>query len=69
MNDKWWWGWLDDKGVIRFFPYIDKAQIEKTEKNPHCKGIFDPFTAENKKEAQRKIAEWLTQKEEKRIIN
>lgn len=59
-NGKWWWGYLDDLGVVRVLPYTDDKIIAHTERLPFCRGIFDPFTAENKHEAQMKIAAYLT---------
>lgn len=58
-NGKWWWGYLDDQGVIKILPYTDDKIIVRTEQLPFCRGIFDPFRAENKLEAQIKIMEYL----------
>jgi len=58
-NGKWWWAYLDDSGVIHVKKYTDDAIIVRTEQLPFCKGIFDPFKAENKHQAQLMIAKWL----------
>lgn len=58
-NGKWWWGYLDDQGVIRVLPYTDDAIIVRTEQLPFCRGIFDPFKADTKTQAQLMIASWL----------
>lgn len=60
---KWWWGYLDDQGVIYVKPYIHDWDIQKVEQLPFCKGIFDPFRANSKHEAQMMIAQWLTEKQ------
>jgi hypothetical protein len=57
---KWWWAYLDDTGVVRVKPYTGDKIIQNTEQLPFCRGIFDPFTADNLKHAQTKIAEFLT---------
>lgn len=64
-NGKWWWGYLDDTGVVRVLPYTDDAIIERTERLPFCRGIFDPFTAPSKTVAQYKIAEFLSEEARK----
>lgn len=58
-NGRWWWGYLDDQGVIRVLPYTDDAIIQRTEQLPFCRGIFDPFHALSKVDAQKKIMIFL----------
>jgi hypothetical protein len=62
-NGKWWWGYLDDTGVIRLKPYTGDKIIQNTEQLPFCRGIFDPFRANSRHEAQMIIAKWLTQQQ------
>ena len=64
-NGKWWWGYLDDQGVIRVLPYTGDKIIQNTEQLPFCKGIFNPFKAQHKQEAQMKIAQWLEEQQMK----
>lgn len=59
-NGKWWWGYLDDLGVVRVKPYTGDKIIQNTEQLPFCRGIFNPFIAENIHDARRKIAAFLT---------
>ena len=65
INGKWWWAYLDDRGVVRVLPYTNDKIIQNTEQLPFCKGIFDPFTANSKHEAQMKIAAFLTEEAKK----
>lgn len=58
-NGKWWWAYLDDTGVIRIKPYTTDKIIQNTEQLPFCRGIFDPFEAANKLDAERKIIQFL----------
>lgn len=58
-NGKWWWGYIDDQGVIKILPYTDDAIIVRTEQLPFCKGIFDPFFAVDKVNAHMKVAQFL----------
>ncbi len=60
-----WWGYLDDEGVIRVFPYKNDNVIAHVERMWYCKGIFDPFQAFDKQDAQQKIAKFLTEQQEK----
>lgn len=60
---KWWWGYLDDQGVIRVFPYTDDKIIQNTEQLPFVRGIFEPMKADSKQHAQRMIAGWLTEQQ------
>ena len=60
-NGKWFWAYLDDLGVVRVLPYTGDKIIQNTEQLPFCRGIFDPFTANNKHEAQMIIATFLTE--------
>jgi hypothetical protein len=59
-SGKWFWGYLDDLGVVRVKPYTGDKIIQNTEQLPFCRGIFNPFTAESKHHAQMKIADFLT---------
>ena len=61
FNGKWWWAYLSDEGVVRVLPYTGDKIIQNTEQLPFCKGIWDPFVADSKHEAQMKIAANLTQ--------
>lgn len=54
-----WWAYLDDEGVIKVRKYISDWEIQKCEQMPFCKGIFDPFEADNKIHAQHKIIKFL----------
>jgi hypothetical protein len=54
-----WWGYLDDKGVVRIKRYTTDKAIWNCEQMPFCKGIFDPFPALNYEDAQRKIKQFL----------
>lgn len=62
-TNKMWWAYLDDTGTIRVLPYTGDRIIQNTEQLPFCKGIFDPFRAATKHEAQMKIASWLTEQQ------
>jgi hypothetical protein len=62
-NGKWWWAYLDDCGKIHIKKYTGDRIIQNTEQLPFCKGIFDPFTAINKIDAQRKIAKFLSEQQ------
>ena len=62
-NGKWFWGYLDDQGVIHVKPYVSDWEIQKVEQLPFCKGIFDPFKAETKHDAQMMIAKWLDEQQ------
>lgn len=62
-NDKWWWGYLDDQGVIYVKRYKGDWDIQKVEQLPFCRGIFNPFKAHNRHEAQMMIARWLTEQQ------
>lgn len=64
-NGKYWWGYLDDMGVVRVFPYTNDKIIQNTEQLPFCRGIFDVFCAASKHAAQMKIAEFLTEEAKK----
>lgn len=64
-SGKWWWAYLDDLGVVRVLPYTDDAIIERTERLPFCRGIFDPFIANNKQDAKIKIAQFLSEEAKK----
>jgi len=68
-NGKWWWAYLDDTGKIHIKPYTDDAIIVRTEQLPFCKGIFDPFFANDRIEAQQKIMMFLDEQQyyEKRM--
>jgi len=63
IDSGWWWAYLDDGGVIRVLPYTGDKIIQNTEQLPFCKGIFDPFKAKTKHEAQMMIANWLTEQQ------
>ena len=58
-DGKWWWAYLDDRGVIKVLKYTGDKIIQNTEQLPFCLGIFDPFPAANKHDAQMKIAQFL----------
>lgn len=58
---KRYWAYLDDTGLIRIKPYTTDRIIQNTEQLPFCKGIFDPFLAENMLDARRKIMQFLDQ--------
>ncbi len=62
-NGTWWWGYLDDAGVIRVLPYTNDKIIAHTERLPFCKGIFDVFSADSKYHAQQIIASWLSEQQ------
>ena len=62
-SGKWFWGYLDDLGIVRVKPYTGDKIIQNTEQLPFCKGIFDPFTADNIHHARQKIAEFLTKEQ------
>ncbi len=64
-NGKWWWGYLDDRGVITVKQYVSDWEIQKVEQLPFCKGIFEPMKANSKHEAQMMIAKWLNEQQEK----
>jgi len=64
-NGRWFWGYLDDHGVIRVLPYTDDKIIAHTERLPFCKGIFEPMKAKSKHHAQMMIAAWLNEQQEK----
>lgn len=63
-----WWAYLDEDGAIHVRKYTTDWEIQKVEQLPFCRGIFEPFKAKSKHEAQMKIAKWLTeqQNEEKK---
>lgn len=62
-DGKWWWAYLDDQGVIKILPYTDDAIIQRTEQLPFCKGIFEPFKANDRIVAQRKIMIFLDEQQ------
>lgn len=64
-NGKWWWGYLDDLGVVRVLPYTGDKIIQNTEALPFVRGIFDPMLADSKFDAQMKIAAFLTKEARK----
>lgn len=47
-DGKWWWGYLDDNDKITVKKYVGDWDIQKVEQLPFCKGIFEPFEANNK---------------------
>jgi hypothetical protein len=59
QNGKWFWAYLDDQGKIHVKKYVSDWDIQKVEQLPFCVGIFDPFFAINKTDAQIKIMEFL----------
>jgi len=63
-NGRWWWGYLDDGGVIRVLPYTDDRIIAHTERLSFCRGIFEPMEAPTKHHAQMMIAKWLSEQAE-----
>lgn len=54
-----YWGYLDDQGVIHVKRYHTDWDLQKCEQMPFCRGIFDPFTAANKREALQKCQDKL----------
>ena len=58
-----WWAYLDDLGVVRIQKYTNDRIIQNTEQLPFCKGIFSPFYAKTRHEAQLIIAQWLTEQQ------
>lgn len=64
-NGKWWWGYIDDRGVITIKPYTNDHDIFKVEQLPFCKGIFDPFFSNSKSEAYQAIADFLDEQQGK----
>ena len=62
-SGKYWWAYLDDSGVIHVKPYTGDRIIQNTEQLPFCRGIFDPFLADNKAHAQKKIAIYLSEQQ------
>jgi hypothetical protein len=54
-----WWAYLDDSGKIHVKRYTTDRAIQNCEQMPFCKGIFDPFYADNLHKAQLKIAAFL----------
>jgi len=62
-NGKWWYGYLDDLGVIRVKPYRSDKEIQNLEQLPFVRGIFDPMKANSKHDAQMMIAKWLTEQQ------
>ena len=55
-----WWGYLDDTGKIHIKKYVSDWDIQKCEQMPFTKGIFEPFPAIDRADAQQKIAAFLT---------
>ena len=68
MIGRLWWAYLDDTGVVRVKKYTTDKAIQNCEQMPFCKGIFDPFVADNYRHAQLKIAEFLKEQEGKENI-
>jgi hypothetical protein len=68
-NGKWWWAYLDTDGVIRVLPYTNDRIIAHTERLRFCAGIFDPFYAVSKHQAQMKIAAFLAEQQEKEKVS
>ena len=62
-SGKWWWAYLDDTGVVRVKKYTGDKIIQNTEQLPFCRGIFDPFKADNIHHARRIIAAFLSQEQ------
>lgn len=62
-SGKWFYGYLDDLGVIRVKPYRGDKEIQNLEQLPFVRGIFEPMKAASKHEAQMMIASWLTEQQ------
>jgi len=64
-NGNWYWGYLDDEGVIHVKRYKNDYQLQKCEQMPFCRGIFEPMLAPNLHQAKLMIAAWLTEQQGK----
>jgi hypothetical protein len=47
-----WWGYLDDQGIIHVKVYVHDKAIQNYEQLPMVRGIFDPFWAYTKQQAE-----------------
>jgi hypothetical protein len=54
-----YWAFLDENEQITICRYKNDRQIELTEEMPFVKGIFNPFYALNRQDAEQKILEFI----------